>query len=184
MARFIIDITKLCVSKNQRFGNRYIVEAADVTAAAAAVDPIVTAEKVIHSGDVAFINGRVADRIPGTDVYISLPLSGVGTAGDATQQLPIVLTTNVQFIVAGFGRPSRKFYHACLNESFQDGGQWVDSYATNVLAALTTLISDATAAGAPIVDPQGQAWVTPVFRKLVGTHQFTKRSRRVSPPTP
>lgn len=179
MALFTIEVTKSCTSQGiLHYGNRYIVAASDLTNAALAVDPIVTNEKVFHSQAVGYLRARVSTLAEGDDSFVTIPLSGAGGRTVSGDNLPAILTVNVAIQVIGFGRPSRKYYHTVVGEADQASGAWTSGYVDDVLAAMADMITDVSAVGVDLSDPDGQAWTEAAVLGRCGTHQFSKRSKR------
>lgn len=166
------------------FGNRYLVRASNITNAYTAIAPIIEAEKVFHSPGVTFLYARVSDLIEDNDVYYTVPQSGTGSLGDLTQALPSLLALRVDLTVLTGGRPSRKFYHPCLNESYQDQGLWGGTYIVTVENTLSDLISDLQSNTTPLVDPDDQVIGGPVAKQLITHRQWSKRSKRTTSPAP
>lgn len=162
------------------FGNRYLVEADDLATATAASTAIVARERDFHFNSVTFLYVRSSDIAPNTDIFTTTPLDGTGFRETTTQRLPSILTVNMKIGVAGGGRPSRKFYHIGAGEEQQIDGKWVASYLSLVKGDLEGMITDVQAYDALLVDPQGSPWTTVVAQEQVGTHQWSKRSKRRS----
>lgn len=160
------------------FGNRYLVEADDLATATAASTAIVARERDFHFNSVTFLYVRSSDITPNTDVFTTTPLDGTGFRETTTQRLPTILTVNMKIGVAGGGRPSRKFYHIGAGEEQQIDGKWVASYLSLIKGDLEGMITDVQAYDALLVDPQGSPWTTVVAQEQVGTHQWSKRSKR------
>lgn len=160
------------------FGNRYLVEADDLATATAAGTAIVARERDFHFNSVTFLYVRSSDITPNTDVFTTIPLDGTGFRETTSQRLPSILTVNMKIGVAGGGRPSRKFYHIGAGEEQQTDGKWVASYLSLVKGDLEGMITDVQAYDALLVDPQGSPWTTVVAQEQVGTHQWSKRSKR------
>lgn len=164
--------------EGHEFGNRYLVEADDLASANAASSAIVARERDFHFTSVTFLYVRTSDTAPNTDVFTTTPLDGTGFRTAATQLLPSILTVNVKIGVAGGGRPSRKFYHVGAGEGEQDASKWAPSYLTLVKGDLEGMIADVQTYDVLLVDPQGSPWAAVVAQEQVGTHQWSKRSKR------
>lgn len=162
------------------FGNRYVVRANDLAAASVWANAIVVAERAIHSGAVTFVFSRTSSFVTDDEVFTTVPLSGTGTSGGVGDLLPAVLCVRVDFQVDGGGRPSRKFYHACLNEGNQNAGQWSSDVTTLFDTVLGTLVASGTGTEG-LVDVDGAALTAAVTLRPVTTHQWSKRSRRRTP---
>lgn len=185
MAGFIVDITKRYGNVTYEWGNRYIVNAADLTDASSVAAILVTGEKVIHSSFVEFIQARVATVAANDGNYITLPLTGFGEQVPDGLPLPAITTVNVEVQIAGFGRPGRKFYHPFLDPSYMSTVKefsWLDGYLTTVFDAVIQMISDANDNGTPIVRDPDHEWLEAIaVQRLFGYHQFTKQSPRPAP---
>lgn len=160
------------------FGNRYLLEADTLQAAGGGATLILEQEQAMHYNNVTFLYMRTSDTTPLTDVFETLPLSFTGLRVAGTQLLPSILTVNAKIGVSGGGRPSRKFYHLGAQESDQDAGKWTTAIQDLVTTALYQMISDVQTTESLLVDPDGQPWLSVAVPVQVGTHQWSKRSRR------
>ena len=166
----------------EEWGNTYHVDASGIDSAVEALDRLVTFEKSLHYSGVSFIQGRVTDTSEATDLFASIPLSGVGDGALSGDPLPILLTLNVAIIPDEFGSPSRKYYHTGAGEGVQNAGDWASGVVSGVLGAFAGIITEMATAGTPLVDPDGSPWNTPIVRVKVGRHKFSRASRRITPP--
>jgi hypothetical protein len=158
--------------------NRYYVQAdtisdADSIAGVALVD----CETAIHNAGVTIIR-RVVSDLPTGGAFITTPLSVACTGGQAGDELPPFLTANVTADVEGFGLPDRKYYHTFWGESAQAGGQWSPTALDTISDAYQTLFDTLSGSGAAVVDVEGNAWVSVTALSPVGSHKFSKRSKR------
>ena len=160
------------------FGNRYLLEADTLEAAGGGATLILEQEQRMHYDNVTFLYVRTSDTTPLTDVFETLPLSFTGLRTSTSNRLPSILTVNAKIGVTGGGRPSRKFYHLGSSENDQDAGQWNTATRDLVTTALYQMISDVQTTGSLLVDPDGQPWLAVAVQAQIGTHQWSKRSRR------
>lgn len=180
--KWIVDIIKRYGNVINRWGNRYLVLADDITSALDAVPPIVAGEKAVSSQYVNFERARISSFVANDTLFENFYLAGTGDIVVTGPALPGITTVNVAFPVSGSGRPSFKYYHGFLTQdqmSTTNPQEWLGSLIPTWESALDTMISDCLTAGVPIVDPQGQLWtnfshVYPGF----GFHQFHKQSPR------
>jgi hypothetical protein len=179
---WIVDVIKRFGSVIQRWGNRYLILAEDITAAADAVPAIETAEKAIHSQYVNFERARVSSYAANDTLYQNVYLTGTGDIVPAGLAGPLQVCVNVVVPVSGFGRPSRKFYHPCLDASYYDtvtDQSWLGSFVGNVGEAMVTLQGTLLSLDTPLADPQEQLWTNDIIvQSLFGYHQFHKQSPR------
>jgi hypothetical protein len=182
MTIFIVDITKQHSVNLMEWGNRYLVRATDLTEAASAVPFLTDLEAGMHQATVNILQARVRVFAPGVAPYISIPIDAAGTVGETGPEMPAITTINVQVVVAGFGRPSRKFYHGFYGTSAMHltvSQQWTDTRVNAAQSLLQTAIADLGTNATPLVDPDDQEWTDAVIvRKVFGSHQFTKQSPR------
>lgn len=182
MAIFIVDITKQHQVNLMEWGNRYLVRATDLTEAASSVPFFTDLEQAVHQATVSIMNARVRLLDPGDNPYVSIPIDAVGLVGETGPEMPAITTINAQIVVAGFGRPSRKFYHGFYGTSAMSltaSQQWTDDRLNGLSGALLSAIEGLAGNATPLVDPDDQEWTEAVIvRKVFGYHQFNKRSPR------
>src|SRR6184192_1675970 len=111
MPIFRAQIFKQLDGSEREWSNTYPVQATDIDAAVTAVAGIPNHERPLHGDNVTITRMRVSDIVPGTDVFVIVPVGLVGTAFSAADQewLPLFNTVRVDIQVAGGGRPSRKY---------------------------------------------------------------------------
>jgi hypothetical protein len=179
---WIVDVIKRYGNVIQRWGNRYIVQADDLTAAEDAVPIIVVAEKAIHSAYVNFERARVSSMVENDTLFTNLYLAGTGDVVVTTPALPAITTLNVIVPVSGSGRPSRKFYHTFFTSDQMSDvtpQEWDGLLLPDFETAVNTMILECETASVPIVDPQGQLWSQQAYAVPgFGFHQFHKQSPR------
>lgn len=183
MAIYIVDVSKLLQGTLQSWGNRYLINAGDLTEAASAAPIIVAAERAFHSESVEFTQARVATLAANDGLYLTLPQAGNGSRPVDGNVAPIQCCVRVDFQVSGFGRPSRKFYHTgCGTNEIDPGQRWETAVLADTDAAVAQLISDLGDNGTFWVDPQGQEVIQQSVKGLIAYHQFTKASKRNTGP--
>lgn len=182
MAVFIVDITKQHTTTLESWGNRYLVNAADLTDAASCVPIIANAEKEFHFDNISFVQGRVATFAPNDGLYNTIPLTGVGAKAVTGKQMPLFCTLDVVLRAEGFGRPARKYYHTGFDDTFYDNDfTYDDTFLSDVLASVTGLIEDLSNNSTPWVKNADSAILPiPTIKTRVLSHQFTKASKRAS----
>lgn len=174
---FIVDVKKRYIGNLQPWGNRYIIRADDLTAAQAAGPIIAVAEKNFHSQAVEFLQYRVATLEANDGLYISAPITGFGDLVPDGVIIPIQTCVRVDFSVAGFGRPSRKFYHVCVGVGSTDDVQrWDAATVEAVDDGVQSMLGALESAGVPMVDPQDQTVTGNSVMFDYAYHQFHKRS--------
>lgn len=179
---FIVDVTKEHGATLQQWGNRYIIQADDLTAAASAVSIIVPYEKDFHFNGVNFLQARVSTLVPDDGLYVTVPLTGTGTKAVTGKTMPLFCCMRADFLTLGFGRPSRKYYHTGFDDVFYDADfTFDDTYLSDTFGDLEAMIADLSANATDWVDPQGDPITAPIIKTRVTHHQFKKASRRVSP---
>jgi hypothetical protein len=179
---WIVDVIKRYGNVINRWGNRYLISADDITAASDAVPTIVVAEKALHSQYVNFERVRVSSVTQNDTLFQNLYLGGTGDVVVTDPALPAITCLDIIVPVSGFGRPSRKYYHTFFTAdqmSTTNPQEWLGTLLTDWEDVVNQLITDLQGLGTPIVDPQGQLWfqgayVVPGF----GFHQFHKQSPR------
>lgn len=179
---FIIDFTKEHSVNLQKWGNRYLIRADDLTEAISAVPLFEDLERGAHSEGVAILQARVATVAANDGLYLNVPLDWVGTQATDDVILPLITTMNLEIIPDGFGRPSRKYYHPCVGPSlcsttlFQ---QWLPTFLSDVRDAMIATITACNSNSTPLVDPDDQPLTEAVIaQRQFGFHQFHKRSPR------
>lgn len=179
---FIIDITKQHSVSQIKWGNRYLVRANDLTDASSAVGTLTALEIAVHQATVDLVQARVSTVESSNDDYLTIPLASAGSVGETGPEMPAITTINVEVVVAGFGRPSRKFYHGFYGTSAMHltlPQRWSSTRETAVFEAMQEAIDLLSSNSTPLVDPDNQEWTTAVIvQRTFGSHQFHKRSPR------
>lgn len=172
MPLFQVDIEKRLAS--EYWTNRWIVNAGDLSASLAYAGLLVTAERELHSDLVTFTRYRASSLTPGDGVYTVQPI-GLNGMRNVTQVLPLFNTLRMDFN-AVTGRPSRKYFRACLGES-EINGEVVDtSFFVGGAGSITNLFATVEDPDG-VVDPQGQRLTATVIWPFVQMRQL-RRSRR------
>lgn len=173
MPLFNLDIEKQLTFDPETWTNRYIIEAADITAAVLTAEAIYQIERDVHLDIVRFTRYRVSDQDPDTDVFTIIPKGEIGDRVTAGQTLPLFNVVVVDFPAAQ-GRPSRKYLRLPIQESEQANG--------DLDAALITIVNNSygTPLGAisAFVDVDGQALSAGVAKGRVGMRQLRRGSKR------
>lgn len=182
---FIIDYTKRHSVSQITWGNRYLVLATDLTEAISALDALTPLEVAVHQATVEILQARVATLAANDGLYVSVPLSEVGSVGETGPEMPAITTINVEMLAAGFGRPSRKYYHGFYGTSAMHltvAQRWSDARVTAVRDAMLTAIGALQDNATPMCDPDEQLITEAVIvQRLFGFHQFHKQSPRTPP---
>lgn len=114
MALFTLDIEKQLDA--EFWTNRYIISAPDLQTATLVSATVLDLERLVHLVAVTFTKYRVADILPGTDLFNIVPINQPGQRGSVTTLLPLFNTIRVDFGVEQ-GRPSRKYLRGTLTEN-------------------------------------------------------------------
>lgn len=176
MALWAVDIEK--VLQNEYWTNRYIVEATELGDAVGIADDIVQIERAVHNTNVLFTKARVADRVPLTDVYASVPYNVFGLQTLNGHFLPLFNVARVDFNVQGGGRPSRKYLRLPIQEEWQQDGVFIGAFQTLVansyVAPMVALVG--------YVDTDGQEIIDGSLYPSVGMRQLRRGSKRREEP--
>jgi hypothetical protein len=176
---FIVDITKRHHTTLESWGNRYLIETSDLTAAATAVPIIVAAEKAFHFDCIDFMSGRVSTDTPDDGLWVTIPLEGNGDQVTAEKTMPLFLAMEAVFLTSGFGPTLRKYYHTGFDTATYDADfTFDDGLLSSALDALVAMISDLADNDTTYVKREGVAATIPTIRTTVLAHQFTKASKR------
>lgn len=187
MPLFVIQSFKRLESVPDReWSNSYLVEADTLDTVAAADTDFISQEKAVFMDNVQLTRRRYSDFDPATDLFTIVVGLVDGTRGssDGVEYLPLYNTIRVDINVAGGGRPSRKYYRAPVTELDQVNGRLVTATIDNVQAAVNGLISAMSGASAPLVDPDGQLWVSAVCQTQVQMRQLHRKRRKAVAPAP
>lgn len=154
--------------------NRYVVEEATIQAAVPLAEQITAWERAVHATGVTFTKWRVSDRVPNTDVFITLALNqpGLWNPG-AVEFLPLFNVVRVDFST-GVGRPSRKYLRCPIPEGQQQDGTLIPSMITFVNNSYATPLATA----AWYVDVDGEAIIQGQTWPFVGMRQLRRGSKR------
>lgn len=178
MPIFQVRVRKRHDTKLIEWENRYYVSGSGLSSVSlACLDMLIPAEQGIHNAGVTIIRQTTSDLPVGGD-FIAVPLDAACTNGVSGEPLPIFLTLNCQFDTTGFGRLDRKYYHVCWGETGQNDGVWDSTPRLAVSSILNGVIADMFSNDTPICDVDGNTWQTAVVDAAVGSHKFSKRSKR------
>lgn len=182
MTLFIVDVTKQHSITLQTWGNRYIVNASDLTDAASAAPIIADSESEFHFERVNFVQARVATVTANDGIYVTVPLTNVGQNPITGKEMPLFLTLDGVFQVSGFGRPLRKFWHTCFDDTFYDTDYtYDDAFLSSARTSVITMIDNLETNGTPWVKDGDSPIVAVTLKTHVLSHQFTKASKRTTP---
>ncbi len=174
MALYSIDIQKVLGA--EYWTNRYIVEAADVAAAAVIGESIVTVERSVHSELVTFDKLRASSVIKGDTNYVIVPLSGVGVLGETQAPAPLFNVARVDF-GTNQGRPSRKYIRPGVSATYFSGSNW-NTALYNALVAY----GQAIALLVGIRDVDGQPFLNSTAIRAIGMRQLRRGTKRKQQP--
>lgn len=179
MPAFIVDITKQHAVTLESWGNRYLVNAADLTDASSAAPIIASAEASFHFGGIEFVQARVATLTANDGVYVTIPLTNVGQMAVTGKTMPLFCTLDVVAHPSGFGRPLRKYYHTGFDDVFYDADfTYDDALLSTVFDNITQMVSDLNDNGTPWIKNTDHEVVAIAVKTRVLSHQFTKASKR------
>lgn len=156
----------------ETWGNVWLCDAGSLEAAQAIGARLYDAEVSIHLPVVTFTTMRVSTLAPNDDSYLSIPLNNPGESEANGEAMPLFVTERFDIVVAGGGRPSRKYYRGVLTELYTSATVIDPAHLGAIQGLLQDAIDDLTALGTPPVDPQGQplttvvGWPHPQMRQL------------------
>ena len=178
MVVFRVRIEKQHATKLIKWENRYYMSGDDLSSVhAKAINVMVPLEQAIHQASINIVRCVTSDLPEGGD-FISTTLSEACLNGQSGDELPLVLTLNCVADKEGFGRPDRKYYHVGWGETAQAGGVWVTTATDGVEDAFAAMFDALESTGVAVCDLGGDAWNTVSTIGEVGTHKFSKRSKR------
>lgn len=182
MAVFKVEIFK--GFGGESWGNVYHLEADDLTEAQTAAITLAAEERDIHLNTVQFLYIRVADIDPGTDLFVTIPLAGVGDNDVRGQMLPLWDTFRVDLTVSA-GRPGRKYYRGVLcTEDLTDNNGTIDLTLSGALVANVQAMIDSLEASSPLIEPDEDPFTTAVAWPRVQMRQLHRKRRTSGTPTP
>lgn len=181
MALFNINIKKRDHVTRIEWGNRYIINAADLATAEGTYAFIVAAEKLFHFDRVDFLQALVSTVVEGDPFFVSNVLTGTGAQITTGKTMPLFCTMDVTFGASGGGRPGRKFYHTLFDDVFYDADLTYDAaLLSDADEALTELMADLVDNDTPLVSPGDILYTSVAVLPDVLSHQFTKASKRAA----
>jgi len=180
MALFIVDIKKAQHTTRENWGNRYIVQADDLSTARDCGFIIVEFEKEIHFDNIDFISLRTSTVTTFDSDFFSDPLSGNGGVLTDGNVMPLFCTLDMKLASSAGGRHGLKFYHTGFGSGTYDGDfTYDDTYLDGALASFVSFQTGLVGAGGSLVSPDGsKTYTTATFVEQVMSHQFTKASKR------
>lgn len=177
MSRHIIQIFKQL--GNEKWSNRYLVEATLLSDAVNAAQTITLRERNFHATNVQFTLARVSTELPGDEIFQTVPLNTVGAMTIDGGQLPLWNVVRVD-ITVGSGRPSRKFYRCPIDEGRTENGIVSGTFVSAITADINALIGEVnTLDSVTLVDPDGQAWVDATVHGLLVNRKLHRRRRKL-----
>lgn len=177
MAQFKIDIQKSFTGLF--WTNRYIVEAADLAAAADVGETIMGAEQTLTISAFTMDKYRVSTGLVGDDSYVIVPVNEPGSREATGALLPLFNVARADFAPAS-GRPSRKYLRCGITAD--DLSALVTFALDAAFVSALQAYADALVALPEFVDPQGQTFITGSAVQLVAMHQLRRGSRRPTEP--
>ncbi len=172
MPLFSLDIEKRL--EGEYWTNRYILDRAELGAAANSGTDIYNAESAITADIVEFTKFRVSDLVPNTDVYQIIQLNSFGDRPSQGEYLPLFNVVRVDFNVSGGGRPSRKYLRLPIFETDQRNGVLEPAFYTFVQLNYAQVIAGYTS----YVDIDGQEINGGRVSPQVGMRQLRRGSKR------
>jgi hypothetical protein len=183
MALFRIQVFKRLAGTEREWTNVYLVDCEALVNAVTAGFDIKNAEEVFHHANVEFTRFRASSVAEGDEVFSTVPLDEVGLRPDDDEDLPLFNTVRVNFVAAGGGRPSVKFYRCPIEEEEQSNGIVDEGFRDDIVAALTTMITDLGDHDATLVDPDSQPLTSATAQARVQMRQLHRKRRRTAPPS-
>ena len=175
MARYSVDIQKYYGT--EFWTNRYMVEAASLTAADAIGAAITELEKAVTNNRITFDKRRTSSIVEGDEEYVITSLATPGEGTDATPLYPLFNVVRVDFS-PGSGRPSRKFLRGVLTEGHADGMNLTSTISTFVATEYAVPLRDL----AGFVDVDGQTFLSATVYNQISMRQLRRGSRRRTTP--
>lgn len=181
MPLYQIDIEKKL--GDEYWTNVYYVERDDLAAANTDAGFIAGAEANMHLVSVQFTKARIRSAIQGDEIYVTRPLNFLGTRSlENNPLLPLFNVIRVDFAAVS-GRPSRKFYRACLLAGHLTGvGNLTNAIILTAQGAVDGLFGAGGMPGVPLRDVDGQALTSASVFQAVGMRQLRRGSKRRTTP--
>lgn len=135
MPRFRITIEKNRPDTQRTWTNIYYVNVADLQTAITHIANFANAERALYPSFVYITKGRADDAVANTDQYGTQVFNAAGLRTPPnSDSAPLWVTARVDFTVAGFTSPSRKYLRGCLFES----DFTINALGTDITALLNT----------------------------------------------
>lgn len=181
MPLFQIDVEK------EAFGNfwtnRYFVTSTSIENAHEGAEVIWNFEAAIHREDITIVKARTRTTTVGDDVFIVEPLALPGGIPPSGAFMPLWNVVRVDIKVAGFGRPSRKFYRVGLCAGDQIPGFSIDASLVSIIQGeMDNLVPNTNAVGAFLCDADTDLWDIPTVFSTIAMRQLRRGSRRPTLP--
>lgn len=181
----IVPLFKVEVFKSangEEWGNVWYVNAADMDAANTAAAVIIDAEEDITGSLVTFTSARVSTAQPNDNVFTTIPINSTGHVEITGNYLPLWDTIRVDFPAAS-GRPGRKYIRGALGTEHLSGnfGQLDAGKVTDAAGVFNALISN-LASASPLVQPDGDAYVSAAPASHVQMRQLHRKRRAAATP--
>jgi len=181
MPVFQIDVEKSFGSAF--WTNRYFVTAASIENAHEGAAIILDREVQFHREDIVFTKYRTRTVTEGDDVFIITPVSVSGAQAPSGPYLPLFNVARVDISVAGFGRPSRKFYRIGLCAGDVIPGFGFDVSLRNLVASeMAQMITETNANASFLCDADVDLWDTPTVFTPIAMRQLRRGSKRSTEP--
>lgn len=184
MTRFIVDIQKREHTTRQSWGNRWIIDCADLDVGISAGFALLDFEQAIHFDRVDFTNIRVSTQAEFDSSFISTPLVIEGLVASTGKVMPLFCTLSMNLLASGGGRHGLKFFHTCFDDVNYDGDlTYDDSYIAGVVSSAADMFAALSGVDTTLVSPTGSHEYNNVaVNPFVTSHQFTKASKRTLGP--
>lgn len=176
MAFFVVTVEKHQASMAEYWVNTYRVQAQDLAAAGIIGDSIADAELPMYPASIVITKVNIRDENPATDQFITLVYNQAGTRNTTglTQQGPLFVCMRIDFQVANYGRPCRKYIRGLYEEDF--GALLLN---TNIMALGNTYA--AAIANLAVVDPDGQDITSGAVNPATAMRQLRRGSKKRPP---
>lgn len=177
MALYQLEIEK--VYNGEFWVNRYMLDVADLAAAASPSNAIMAAERAVTDDRITFTKYNVRTATVGDDVYATVPVNLPGLSANAGADLmPLFAVVRVDF-AAAVGRPSRKYLRGCLKENHTDGFTILSNVVTFFQSNYATVVAGVAA----FCDVDGDDITSGAVSPRVGMRQLRRGSKKKNIPS-